>query len=257
MTDPLDLDLDRGERASIVLRADLRRRLPKPAEAPAPSAAVAKGILQVLDSFPPDRCYPSEELIAKCACTTVRTLRRSLTALIAAGLVEVRPRAAKGTRYRSPRFYVIRYDILGSLDYRLPAVVAQASAPANMAAPTSSTVLPRPICPSSTGHNGRQQQARDNRIVKSKQELPVKRTAATVKAEVELAAAVKELTPGLLAFGVARNRVTALILEAGSAARVHEVLALLKARTRSVTVHNPGGFIAQAIRQGWAARPSR
>ena len=236
---------------SIVLRADLRGRLPKPDRGQAPPPAIAKGILHVLDSFPPDRCYPSEETIARCSCSTVRTVRRALTGLIDAGLVETRTRNARGTRYASPRFYVIRYDILGALDYRTPALVAQESAPAYKAAPPAGNGQPRPYRPASPGHIGHQQQAREQQNLKDKQEPPGRRTADTVKAEVDLAGVVQELTPSLIKLGVARNRVTAIIVQAGSRKRVVEVLDLLAARNRRAPVRNPGGFIAQAIRQGW------
>lgn len=270
MTYPDLNDLSRHERADIVLRADLRGRLPTIEEGGASRSAspvVAKAILFVLDSFPPDRCFPSEAYIARQACTTERTLRRTLASLIAAGYVEARPRAAKGRRYHSSRIYRVRYDLLGALDHRTLDLEVDRPAPAQWAGPGQ----PRPNGSASPGPLGAQPRPHGPTTHNNDSENvdhSISAAAATATAppaanldargralaDLEVARWTADITPALIRIGVARRRIPTICRQAGSRERILEVLELLRDRIkRKDDVRNPGGWIARAIADGWTA----
>lgn len=249
LADPDLTELDRGRRASIILRADLRGQLPIPDDGPKPSPVVAKAVLFVLDSFPPDRCYPGETLIARSACTSVRTLRRALAALIAGGLIETRDRAVKATRHASTRYYLIRYDRLGPLDPRHQHLERPGGAPANMAgatspghdgapAPANMARQPRPIWPTTASIKTTESTSKHNG------------DRARVLQELRTARDIEDVVPALLRIGFTRSRARSLTRSAG-ARRILQVLALLEERGRKVRIANPPGFVTQAIRENW------
>lgn len=257
LADPDLTDLDRGRRASIILRADLRGQLPDPPPGPdgrpgpKPSPVVAKAVLFVLDSFPPDRCFPGEALIARSACTSTRTLRRALAALIAGGFVETRDRPVKATRLASTRYYLIRYDRLGPLDPRhqhlerpggAPAILAGAPSPGHDGAPAPATMAgqPRPDWPTTASI--------------STPESPSKHRANGdrdhVLQELRTARDIEDVVPDLLRIGFTKTRARSLTRSTG-ARRIRQVLALLEERGRKVRIANPPGFVTQAIRENW------
>ena len=266
MTEPFAdfMELSRNERADIVLRADLRGELApileggKERKAP---ADVAKSVLFVLDQFPPDSCYPSEDLIARCACANIRTVRRAIKALINSGLLETYARHAKASRYKSQRRYVIQYDILANLDPRAQHIEDPKPALSPRDTPgrpwPHGRVSPVPMGAQPCPH-GPAKQTTEPQKVNPDNSVSKATRVDQIREDLKAGAWMERVRPALVRAGVGRQHINKLLREAGSEERILEVLRLMESQLSAGSlIRNPGGWITQAIRQGWTTDRSR
>lgn len=212
--------LDRGERATFVLRAILA---PRP-DGVAP--ANLKLVLLLLDQFSGNRdhCWPSVDLLAACSGLNRRSIQRAIHELVDRGLLDLEPGPGGGRPPAdvSTRGYWIRYERLAELPR------AGRSVPGGVTPrrPRGDTTPPQgvtPRHPETDKHNG----------------------MGNINAHE---AWMAEIRPALLELGVAVDRTVLLCRQAGSLERVHEILAAATARGRRIK--NRAAYFAR-----WCGRP--
>ena len=212
--------LDRGERATFVLRAILAAR----PNGVAP--ANLKLLLLLLDQFSAqrDHCWPSVDLLAACSGLSRRGVQRAIGELVERELLDLEPGPGGGRPPAnvSTRGYWIRYERLAEL----PRAGRSVPGGVTPGRPRGDTVTPQGVPPMRPETD----KQTDREISKCSE------------------AWLAEVRPALLALGVAANQTVVLCRRAGSLERVTAILAAIHARSRRIK--KPAAYFAR-----WCGNP--
>ncbi|MEE9609506.1 MAG: helix-turn-helix domain-containing protein [Myxococcota bacterium] len=204
-----------------------------------------KAVLLVLDQFSGQNrtCWPSTELIARCACCSCRAVQRAIDALDRLGFIDLLERDGRSRRWISNREYAINYDRLEDLvdetEHQATASrppESEAGAPVDTSPPGRDAAAPvgatsrRPGCDATSAPGA------------NKQEPLSAPTQAAGPSGNGAANWIDGVRGVLLKLGVDPPRVRPLCEEAGTVDRVWEILVICEARRGRIK--NPARYFA-------------
>lgn len=228
---PRGQPITRGRRADLVTRVELPQAPTSSSAGNRASPVVMKAVLLVLDQFSGQNrtCWPSTELIARCACCSCRAVQRAIDALVRLGLVHLVEREGRSRRWISNREFLIDYARLEDLvdpmaEEAVVAPMPEERAPVNTSPPGGDA--PSPVGATLRRPGGDATSSPPtNKHEPSSAAKP--NMAGGPNGEPDWVDAVRS---ALLRLGVDPVRVRPLCLQAGTLDRVQALLVMLDSR---------------------------
>lgn len=233
---PRGQPITRGRRADLVTRVELPQAPTSSSAGNRASPVVMKAVLFVLDQFSGQNrtCWPSTELIARCACCSCRAVQRAIDALARLELVHLQEREGRSRRWISNREFSIDYQQLEDLVGDSPSEPSEEErAPVNTSPPGGDPPSPVGVTLRRPGGD----RASPPKCGLGEKERATNKHEPSNAVKPDMAGGpngepdwVDSVRSALLRIGVDPARIRPLCLQAGTPDRIQALLVMLDAR---------------------------